>query len=68
MQTENKILGKNLIFISRISSDGKSITDISNKIIIKENNTNFKLTSLSITHKTYIANEFNTYVVKLKTQ
>lgn len=68
MRTENQILGKDLIFISRISRDGKSITDISNEQILNEKHTTFKLTCLSITEKTYIASEFNSYVVKLKNQ
>lgn len=59
-----------LEFISRINSDGDSITNI----FAEENKTIqncqfdkiYKLRPLSLTHKTFIASSMNTYVVKLK--
>lgn len=59
-----KIKGEELIFISRIKGDGSGVIDLSTNDMIFENETKFTLTSLSITHKTYIASEFNSYVVK----
>lgn len=61
-----------LEFISRIKRDGSGIEPVSKIVKVKmaENpffmNDEYKLTSLSITHETYIASGFNSYVVKLK--
>lgn len=60
------IKGKDLEFISIIHRDGKGVTDVSEKDMSHEDNTNFKLTCLSISNQTYIASEFLTYVVKKK--
>lgn len=59
------VKGSELIFLKRINGDGEGILNI------PEENTpwsgdNYKLTQLSITHETYIAHGFNTYIVKLK--
>lgn len=56
--------GTELIFISRISGDGKRIEDIS--VSNYEQKDIFKLTCLSISNGTYIASSMSTYIVKLK--
>jgi hypothetical protein len=60
------IKGKGLEFISSIIRDGSGTVDVSNSDMSHLDNTSFSLNSLSITNKTYIASEFNSYVVKLK--
>ncbi len=59
-----KEYGKNLVFISRILRDGSGTVD--DKDYEYCNDVKFNLQSLSITHGTWIASEFNSYVVKLK--
>lgn len=60
-------LGKELIFISRIERDGSGTEqNLSEKHIELIANDSFKLTCLSLTQKTFIASNFNSYVVKLK--
>ncbi len=58
-------LGSELLFISKINRDGKSV-DILSKTPKSELQTVFKLTSLSLSNETFIASEFNSYVVKIK--
>lgn len=60
-----KIHGKNLIFISRINSDGKS-EKVNKKSIKYFEDDEYSLTCLSITNKTYIASAMSTFVVKIK--
>lgn len=57
--------GSELIFISNIARDGSKTSDLTNTDMSHLNNTVFVLNSLSITNKTYIACEFNSYVVRL---
>jgi prenyltransferase beta subunit len=61
-----EVKGSELIFISCINRDGSGTIDILNADRTNLNNTTFTLTSLSITNGTYIASEFNSYVVKIK--
>lgn len=57
--------GSELIFISWIKRDGSgTIPIVENTDSL--NDTVFQLASLSITNKTLIASEFNSYVVKFK--
>jgi len=51
-----------LIFISQILRDGSGV------IMVDDDGggENYELTRLSITHDTYIASGFNSYVVKIK--
>ena len=63
---DGTIKGKDLIFISWIKRDGSGTEDVSNKDMSSDDETIFTLNCLSISEKTYIANEFNSYVVKLK--
>ena len=57
--------GKNLEFISCIKRDGSGTVPVDS--VSKDlDRTNFKLTCLSITNGTFIASEFNSYVVKIK--
>lgn len=59
-----KVKGKDLQFISRILRDGSGTEPV---IDIRHlDNDIFKVRCLSISNKTYIAMEFNSYVVKLK--
>lgn len=60
-------LGKDLIFISRVLRDGSGVdTNIDPEYIKMMDNDKFKLNTLSLSEKTFIASEFNTFVVKLK--
>lgn len=62
-----KAKGSELIFISRILRDGSGVEIIETQDrMIYMQDTIFKLLRLSITNGTYIASEFNSYVVKLK--
>jgi hypothetical protein len=58
------MLGKELIFISVIRRDGSGTDPVKDAKHL--DNTNFTITCLSITKGTYIASEFNSYVVKFK--
>lgn len=60
-----KAKGRELIFISFIKRDGSGTIEIS-KNMSHLDNTVFDLNSLSITNKTYIACEFNSYVVRFR--
>lgn len=64
---QNK-LGKELIFISNIHRDGSGTTDVSKVNMSHLDKTSFRMSSLSITNGTWIASEFNSYVVKFKQQ
>jgi hypothetical protein len=59
-----KVKGKDLIFISRIMRQGTGVADVENPLLL--DNVQFELRPLSLTFETYIASEFNTYVVKLR--
>jgi hypothetical protein len=61
-----KVKGKELMFVSHIKRDGSGTTDVSNENMSHLNETEFYLKRLSITNRTYIALEFNAYVVRLK--
>jgi len=67
-----RLEAKNLIFISQIGRDGEKITPLSEEecLNLQENslwkNELYNILPLSITNKTYIAQNFNVYVVKLK--
>ena len=52
-----------LEFISRINRDGSGVSTVDEKEVLNED---FKLNSLSISEKTYIASGMNSYVVKIK--
>lgn len=59
--------GSDLIFISRILRDGSGVERIDDQEVMAHvENAEFTLASLSITHGTFIASEFNSYVVKKK--
>lgn len=59
--------GSDLIFISRILRDGSGVEPIADQESMAHvANAEFTLASLSITHGTFIASEFNSYVVKKK--
>lgn len=62
----DKIKGKDLIFICRIKRDGSWVEPVKQEDVSHLNDTKFTVCCLSITFKTYIACEFNSYVVKLK--
>ena len=62
-----KAQGKDLIFISRILRDGSGTEPVEMDMTNRFNREEvYKLWRLSITHDTYIANAFNSYVVKIK--
>ena len=56
--------GKDLIFVGEINRDGSGIRPMGDVSFLNE--TNFRLHRLSISKKTYIAINFNAYVVRLK--
>lgn len=58
--------GKYLEFISRILRDGSGTVNVKDKDMRHLNNTKFSMSRLSITENTWIASEFNSYVVKIK--
>lgn len=64
-----KAKASELVFISRIKRDGSGVEVLSKKDSDKLSSAEFMddvftLNSLSITHGTYIASGFNSYVVK----
>lgn len=62
-----KAKGSELIFISRILRDGSGVEIIeSRESMAHMHNEYFQLNRLSITCNTFIARDFNSYVVKLK--
>lgn len=61
-----KVKGKELLFVSHIKRDGSGTTDVSKENMTHLNETEFYLKRLSITNKTFIASEFNAYVVRLR--
>ena len=63
-----KAQGKNLVFISRIKRDGTGVQMVEDQDDAQHYlaDKTFKLNCLSITEGTYIASEFNSYVVKIK--
>ena len=59
--------GKELEFICRILRDGSGVAKINSQEEVSHvQDTNFKMVCLSITEGTWIAAEFNVYVVKIK--
>lgn len=58
--------GKNLIFISSITRDGKSVNMLKNIDMSHLDNEEFNLKCLSITNETYIAFNMTVFVVKIK--
>jgi len=58
--------GKELIFLSNIQRDGSGTESVANVDMKHLNETVFKISCLSITNRTYIASEFNSYVVRYK--
>ena len=58
--------GKELIFISTISRDGNRTSSLKDIDMKHLNETEFNINCLSITNRTYIASEFNSYVVRCK--
>lgn len=60
-----KAKGKDLLFISRILMDGSGTVEVRADVSHLDDTT-FNLNCLSITHGTWIACEFSSYVVKLK--
>ena len=62
------LYGKELIFISSIKRDGSgtNLFDYHSNDMSHLDNTKFSITRLSISEDTYIACEFNSFIVKLK--
>jgi hypothetical protein len=58
--------GKDLIFISQIKRDGSGTIPVKKSYIKLMQNDTFELKCLSITEKTWIVCDFNSFVVKLK--
>lgn len=67
MKAKVKVLkGSELHFISVVHRDGSGTTNVENDDLSRLNNDNFTIVCLSISKGTYIASEFNSYVVKIK--
>lgn len=60
------IKGKDLVFIGRINSIGTHVENLYGTDMSNLDDRTFSLNCLSITFGTYIACEFNSYIVKLK--
>lgn len=58
--------GKELEFISCILRDGSGTSSVKDTDMRHLDETVFNLQCLSITQKTWIASEFNSYVVRIK--
>ena len=58
--------GKDLIFISRILRDGSGTVDVEDELVRIYREREFTLIPLSITEGTYIAADFNVFVVKVR--
>lgn len=58
--------GKKLIFISQIKRDGNGTTPVEESYVNMMAEDKFRLSCLSLTEKTFIASNFNSFVVKLK--
>ena len=58
--------GSELIFISRINRDGSGVGPIDDHYLQNMQTEVFELKALSLTLKTFIAFNFNVFVVKLK--
>ena len=65
MKNGKQLLGKDLIFLSRIQGHGGGV-DIVEDDMSHDDDTRFTLQSLSVTHGTWIASESSSYVVRLK--
>jgi hypothetical protein len=61
-----KAKGKELIFISNITRDGSGTSFLEETDMKHLDETVFNINCLSITNRTYIASEFNSYVVRYK--
>lgn len=61
-----KVRGKDLVFISQIKRDGSGTEPLKDGYAVYMEDDVFKVRRLSITHDTYIAMSFNSFVVKLK--
>lgn len=65
---KGKLKGSELIFISRIRRDGMSLEICNKDDMNYVNDEIFELRILSLSKGTYIASNFNSYIVKLKNQ
>lgn len=61
-----KKLGKELVFISRIIRDGSGVENVYDDYIEEMKDEIFELRFLSLSSKTYIAFNFNVFIVRLK--
>jgi hypothetical protein len=61
-----KKLGSKLIFISQINRDGSGTEKVSDSYIELMQNEKFNLRCLSLSEKTFIASNFNSFVVRIK--
>ena len=63
-----RALGKDLNFISKINRDGSGTKAVEKDHIKTIQEESFEMNCLSITEQTYIASGFNSFVVTLKPQ
>lgn len=63
-----KLKGKDLEFISQINRDGSGTTPVSKSYLEILQDEKFEMSVLSLTEKTYIAQCFNAFVVRLKNE
>lgn len=61
-----KILGKDLVFISQINRDGSGVHKVADDYIAMMLDETFRVRCLSLTENTYIATNFNSFVVRLR--
>lgn len=63
-----KCQANELVFISRIKRDGSGVSWDFDRAYLNKRNEEYSLSCLSLTEKTFIATNFNAYVVKLKSE
>jgi hypothetical protein len=71
MNLEKKVMkckASDLIFISQIKRDGSGVSKRFDREYLAACDEEFRMSCLSLSEKTFIAVNFNTYVVKLKSE
>ncbi len=61
-----KLKGSDLEFISQINRDGIGTSPVSDSYVKLMENEKFKVYCLSMSQRTFIAMDFNSFVVKIK--
>ncbi len=62
-----KLKGSDLEFISQVRRDGNGVDPVSDSYVKLMENEKFKIHCLSMSERTFIAFNFNAFIVKIKT-